>query len=532
MKERIYICTKYEDDTYYDVFYNPKLKRFEFISQIDPDYEIYDSNIEYDILAAWEIKDHIESHRLHYKKIKMERLAFCGALALLTATLLFNLAFNHKLQYMIRYKLNGDKNIDKMNLDYAKDIINRNKTINDDVKKYLLAFFNSIIASQTNIDIDINAMIRIINRISKYDYSNFNLRDEEKTVEMLAYIINSKNDVATKYLSREFYENFFNLQPSKKSLLFDAMNSGDNLSFCALIINGGDEYYLKYLKNKYKLNDEQLKQVHNFLYTMEQIDIEDKYDFEYYINRILAFNSSEFNALSKMDRYFSIEDLENGDCIYSGNIFNNEAVINIQKDSDYYFVYYDKEREIDITSIRYMQKFYKLLESFDGTINRDNSQDRLIVYIQTLASLVNNNELLNEKRNSNYVDRLYEILENYLGNSFYIYLSNENANPNEIIELIGKILSSHDGLNEEHLTFLAETILCLQCEVASDELDSYDYEEFYSFVSRIISNSFDEFVLFDFQKMINQGVNNISVGDLIKKNYTDNNGAILKITDN
>lgn len=534
MEKKYYIASKYENGRHYDLYFDRDHKWEVSVDKDDPDYEEYQKP-RYDTLAAAFLKDNLKvknSRKLEEKKL-IRRIAVKGIIVLLEGGLLIRVAVtNPKIQYIYHSFIEGRLYANENNLEYAQYVINHNETISSDVKEYLLSFFDEIMVSYKIVNID--AMIRMTDNIAKYDFSNVDLSDMDKTVLMLADIINSSYDISTRCLAQEFYEYYYNIQPSKKSLLFDALNGTSDSSLAIRIINGGNEEYYAYLSEKYGFSDSQIDDLHNFMILM-QVG-ERSYDYDYYINQILAFYSREFNFLKPMEKYFDEQDLKNGIVTYNGNIFAENTVITVQKESQKYDVYCDKIAGFDITNWVYFDKFQDLMKNFDGNINRENSFDRLVVYLHTLLLFHNDGRFDADSDEYYYFYSLYSVGKVYLGENFYSYLSDGDIDYNNLTDVINnKILASYyffKPLTEEELTLLAETLLCLQQEVRNGKLEFYDYEKCFGSIVETINLILGDEVSFNFKEMINQGVNNRNVSDLIKKFYDSKNAISLELTSN
>ncbi|MBO5475877.1 MAG: hypothetical protein J5982_05210 [Bacilli bacterium] len=514
-----YIGKKYENSTWYDMYYDDELKMISLIEENDKDLEFfYNSRVEdtvamsvskelYRVEKIREAKEYKESLK---KNILTNLYIF---LFIMLGTISASKLKEPTIQYNVKYVVTCEDDRDELAIDYISRVIDENRTISSDFKKYLMNFFHEL--DDMGCSFNIVTMNRIFDNIKNKNFQDLSFENSEGFIIGLAEVISDKSDVSVLMTSLEYYEHYYDIEPSSESRLFDAINIRTDNSLLNGIIAKGDLYYNEYLCRKYGIVEEKANRIINFLKYAYTYDEYNYGKLDNYTNSILAFNYNfGGDFLIGLDVNTSYCDFANGNTKYSYNLFDNIIKLTISNGSITYDTYYDTLYGVDITSWEYYKKFEKLLSNFDGNIDINDENSRMLLYLYTIASL---SQIEQDDLGENF--HLFRLGEYYFGNIFYSFLSGNECDISAVGTMIVD-LATLKNLDEDDLILLNEALVCLNKERECGRIEPYLYEYIFKEVSICINSQFDKKTFLEWQDNIISLVEPESVSEIINKHRT------------
>lgn len=524
--KKLYIGKKYEDNTWYDMYYDNDLEMINLVPVNEQDIEFFYKpkkedlvalTATYELLITNEAKRVEKSRKARRKKIKEE--LFVLVFAILSGLAIDKIS-QPTTQYNIKYIFSEDEQKDDLTHEYLNKVIDENETISNDFKKYLINFFNEL--DSLNCTLNQITMTRILNNIEAKDFSNITFTTPDSLVVGLTEVISDQSDISVRMLSLEYFEHYNEIDASFKSRFFDAINARTNNELLWGILSYGDSYYNEYLRGKYGITEDKANKIMSLIGKCYVSDVRDITKYENYISTILAFNYNfGSNYLKVLEGYTTYSDLVNGHDKYSYNLFENTIKLTICYDYCTFDVYYDTKYDIDITSLEYHNRFDELMSNFDGSIDINDPNDRVLLYLFTLAGL-KNEDINNGEKN----DYLYTLGETYFGYNFYSYLSGNEFGIEELCSCIIDLSMAKD-LNKDDLALLNEVLVSINKEAEEGKTDPYLFELMFKYLSYCVNENCDKKTFLEWQDNVISLVEPDNVNEIINR-YRDNVSRLTK----
>ncbi len=431
-------------------------------------------------------------------------------------------------EYEIACSHASGEEVDAITIDYAEEIINSNDTINADFRKYILGFFNKLIdLGYYNLD----TINRMFNNLSDKNFEYVSIDDEDSMVIGLAEVIKDRDNISVVMISKQYYEYYYSLDASLKTRVFDAINAKPDDSLLFSIIDDGDEFYREYLCSKYNINKGKAYDAITFLTNCYRYEGDDFDKIENYISSILAYNYNfGDNFLYDLEDCTSYTSIACGDNKYSNNLFDNVIKLRINEDGYSYEKTYCPELELDLTRAEYYRKLNSKLKEFNGSINIDSANDRMLVYLHTLACLENKSE---DELNKNILENgyngyLFELGEFYFGNEFYAILDNNDDEYN-MRNFCDAFYHNYvyEGFDASDINILNEFLVCMKKEKELGNIEPESYEPLEGYITSLVSDSVDEKTLLEWQDNVFVGKEYEDIGKEINE-YKDDVSRLTK----
>lgn len=521
-----YIGKKFENNTWYHMYYDEDVKMMCLTEQDDEDIEYFYDPKREDIVAMAvdnELQKIVKArkekkHRERIKKNIKEDL-YVLLFAVLSGIAISKLS-EPTVQYNIKYIITDEVNKDDLAIDYIGKAIDENSSISDEFKKYLLDFFNKL--AELDYSFNSTSTNRILDNIKNKNFEFVSFDDQDSVVVGLAEVIKSQSDISVVMTSLEYYEHYNEMDASLKTRLFDAINARTGQELLNGIIERGDSYYNEYLCSKYGIMEDKANDIISFLDRAYVYVGNNFSEYENYINSILAFNYNfGSNYLHSLKEETTYSDLAIGNYKYSYNLFENTIKLTIDNGYCTYDEYFDTDLWANVTSAEYFNKFEKLVSDFDGNVDINNPNHRMLVYLYTLASLSDYQE--ENGKNTAY---LFNLGESYFGKPFYAFLSGNEFSVDAVCSsIIDQVIFSE--LDNDDLTLLNETLVCLEKEKECGRIDPYLYELMLKELSIFINYNFDKETVLEWQDGVISSLEPENVNEIINK-YRDKVSRLTK----
>ena len=402
-------------------------------------------------------------------KKKLATLLIIAALSL--GIISFNKLYQDN-KISIEYLMDEDATLNDLLINSLKN----NQTITIEQINLLSIYLNQL----SSFEVDKLNALRISSRISKYDFTSFEL-DEKNIISFLDNILNI-DDYG--FVAHELYS----------------------------YINGYDEnYYLNSLANLFANNKESIEKLINGQALLDVIEsdfdnlntekefislyIEQYHNLlEKEVRNYLVRHSLDMIVKNDLEEVYLTTNFINGSSTLQSNIFSSEQVLVNRETNNYYF-----NEGNDVSNQYYLNWLYSLIANYDKEFS--NSDQRFLCYLKTSEEI--NKSLLGTETGK----KITEIYGNYYNDIVTCvdmtnyYQKNYNYNVNldrfHVLAYFG-----YDAL-----AYLQDINTCLKEEVIEGNLDKENYENFIYDVNEIYESRYP-YLVDEWQKIITEDITN------------------------